>query len=160
MSEEKKFILCPSCGAILEKGVTFCGYCGSNTDDKPKSGFDKEIYEKREAPSHTPQTPPQQPFKQQPQQENYSGNRGFGLFGGSKQQTYSAADPMSGMSEEEWAKHIDTERKIMRATIFGWITFCSSVLSPIFLIITLVYVFQARKAIGRMDPRLTRALIY
>ncbi|MHA1220921.1 MAG: hypothetical protein ACTSQB_04240, partial [Candidatus Heimdallarchaeota archaeon] len=102
----------------------------------------------------------QQPFKQQPNQENYSGNRGFCLFGGSRQQTHSAVDPMSGMSEEEWAKHIDTERKIMRATIFGWITFCSSVLSPIFLIITLVYVFQARKAIGRMDPRLTRALIY
>ncbi|GAH70924.1 unnamed protein product, partial [marine sediment metagenome] len=29
MSEEK-FIICPNCGAILEKEVQFCGFCGND----------------------------------------------------------------------------------------------------------------------------------
>ncbi len=37
MSEEK-FIICPNCGAILEKVVQFCGFCGSDVTEK-KSSF-------------------------------------------------------------------------------------------------------------------------
>ncbi|MGC9778734.1 MAG: zinc ribbon domain-containing protein [Candidatus Heimdallarchaeota archaeon] len=43
---EKKFIICASCGALLEKEVQFCGYCGSKVE---------EIKEQ----------PPQQPYTQQ-----------------------------------------------------------------------------------------------
>ncbi len=36
MSEEK-FIICPNCGAILEKEVQFCGFCGSDVTEKKSS---------------------------------------------------------------------------------------------------------------------------
>ena len=54
MSEEK-FVICPNCGALLDKGVQFCGFCGSNVNEK------KSTY------SQPP--PPQQPVYQQPQQQ-------------------------------------------------------------------------------------------
>ena len=36
MSEEK-FIICPNCGAILEKEVQFCGFCGNDVTEKKSS---------------------------------------------------------------------------------------------------------------------------
>ncbi len=53
---EKKFIICASCGALLEKEVQFCGYCGSEV---------KEI--KEQSPQQSYQ-PPQQPYTQQQSQ--------------------------------------------------------------------------------------------
>ncbi|MBN1328962.1 MAG: zinc ribbon domain-containing protein [Candidatus Heimdallarchaeota archaeon] len=155
MSEESKFILCPSCGAILEKGIIYCSYCGANVNEKPKEGFG--------------QKPPQQPFQEQPPKQqvppqqphgNYT-NRGFGGFGNfGKQESYADQENIYSMDQAELIKRAGTERKIMLANLFSWITFCSSILSPIFFIITMVYVIQARKAAGFMDPRITRAIIY
>jgi len=34
---DEKFIICPNCGAILEKEVQFCGFCGSDVTKKKSS---------------------------------------------------------------------------------------------------------------------------
>lgn len=52
MSEEK-FVICPNCGALLEKEVQFCGFCGSNVEEKRSS------YSEPQQPSYS-QPPPQQ----------------------------------------------------------------------------------------------------
>ena len=52
---EKKFIICTNCGALLEKEVQFCGYCGS------------ELKVIKEQPFQQSYQPPQQPYTQQSQ---------------------------------------------------------------------------------------------
>ncbi|HUT80032.1 MAG TPA: hypothetical protein VMZ29_02425 [Candidatus Bathyarchaeia archaeon] len=155
MSEESKFILCPSCGAILEKGIIYCSYCGANVNEKPKEGFG--------------QIPPQQPFQEQPPQQpkppqqpfDDKRSRGFGGFGNfGKQGAYDDQENIYAMDQAELIKRAGVERNIMLATLFSWITFCAWILSPIFFFITVYYVIQARRALGSMDPRLTRAIIY
>ncbi|NHJ87715.1 MAG: zinc ribbon domain-containing protein [Asgard group archaeon] len=154
MSEESKFILCPSCGAILEKGIIYCSYCGANVNEKPKEGFGqsppKESFQEKPTGQ---QVPPQQPH------ENRTGGI-FGLGGYNRQNAYGDQENVYAMDQTELLKRADAERKIMLATLFSWLTFCAYILSPIFFIITIVYIIQARRALGFMDPRLTRALIY
>ena len=65
MANESKFIICPGCGALLEKGVQFCGYCGANVEKNKM-----ETIAKQEEPQSAgkiygiPATPPQPDYKQ------------------------------------------------------------------------------------------------
>jgi hypothetical protein len=94
MSEEK-FVICPNCGALLEKGVQFCGFCGSNVDEK-KSSF----------------LQPQQPSYSQPPPQQY----------GTPSQAVPGQQPVYVVGETYNQR--EAESKLRLAWIFAWITFC------------------------------------
>ena len=94
MSEEK-FVICPNCGALLEKGVQFCGFCGSSVVEK-KSSYSQ----------------PRQPTYQQPPPQQQYGAPGQTTYG---QPVYVVGAP----SREQ-----EAESKLRLGWIFAWITFC------------------------------------
>ena len=94
MSEEK-FIICPNCGALLKKGVQFCGFCGNNVNEK-KSTF----------------PPPQQPSYSQPPPQQY----------GTSTQTAPGRQPVYVIGTTYGQQ--EAESKLRLAWIFAWITFC------------------------------------
>ncbi|NHJ33518.1 MAG: zinc ribbon domain-containing protein [Asgard group archaeon] len=94
MSEEK-FIICPNCGALLEKGVQFCGFCGSNVEEK-KSSYAQ----------------PQQPTYSQPLPQQYGA---LAQSAPGQQNIYAVGDTYSQQQAES---------KLRLGWIFAWITFC------------------------------------
>ncbi|NHK29913.1 MAG: zinc ribbon domain-containing protein [Asgard group archaeon] len=144
MSDDKKFILCPNCGAILEKGIVFCSYCGTNVEEKKKEEDIPSAYQ--------PITQPQ-PTQQQNYQIGDQYQRGF-----RRQSVYDRQD-QEFMIGPEMESRLKAEAKIRQATIFSYLALCVPLVSIIFLIITIVFSFQAKKMIGRWDPRIVRALI-
>ena len=143
MSDDKKFILCPNCGAILEKGIVFCSYCGTNVEEKKKDPTES---------AYQPITQPQ-PTQQQNYQTSDQYQRGF-----QRQSVYDRQD-QEFMFGPEMEGRLRAENKIRQATIFSYLALCIPLVSIIFLIITIVFSVQAKKLVGRWDPRIVRALI-
>lgn len=140
MSDDKKFILCPNCGAILEKGIVFCSYCGTNVEEKKKEDIQQRSY--------------QPPVQHQPvRQQNSQYQRGFG-----QRSTYDSQE-QEFVFGSEMEKRLNAENKIRQATIFSYLALCIPLISIIFLIITVVLAFQAKKILGFWDPRIVRALV-
>jgi len=98
MSEEK-FIICPNCGALLEKGVQFCGFCGSNVEEK-KSSYAQ----------------PQQPSYSQPPTQQY----------GAPAQSAPGRQPVYVVGATY--NQQQAESKLRLAWIFAWMTLCGSIL--------------------------------
>lgn len=94
MSEEK-FIICPNCGALLEKGVQFCGFCGSNAEEK-KSSYSQ----------------PQQPTYSQPPTQQY----------GTSRQSVPGQQPIYVVGTD--FQQQQAESKLRLGWIFAWVTFC------------------------------------
>ncbi len=94
MSEEK-FIICPNCGALLEKGVQFCGFCGSNAEEK------KSSYSQPQQPTYS--QPPTQQYRVPAQ--SAPGQHPVYVIGATTQQQ-------------------QAEAKLRMAGIFAWLTFC------------------------------------
>jgi uncharacterized Zn finger protein (UPF0148 family) len=142
MSDDKKFILCPSCGAILEKGIIFCSYCGKNVEESKKEDLEQRSYQ-----------PQVQPQPQPTRQQNYQNQRGFG-----QRSMYDRRD-QEFVFDGDMEKRLDAENKIRQATIFSYLALCIPYISIIFLIVTVVFSFQAKKILGFWDPRIVRALV-
>jgi hypothetical protein len=137
LSDEKKFILCPSCGAILEKGIVYCSYCGANVKEKKEDDF----YQK------PVQEPTAIPLGRQP---NPQYRRGFGSQTIQQDQTV--------FSEGEMESRLKAEDKIQKATIYSYLALCIPFLGVVFLGIVIVLAMQVRKILGRGDVRLQRAV--
>ncbi|NHJ41160.1 MAG: zinc ribbon domain-containing protein, partial [Asgard group archaeon] len=145
MSDEKKFILCPNCGAILEKGIVFCSYCGANIEEKKKNGIQSTY------PAPTPAQPSY--TTQQDEQTRNQYQRGIG-----QRSIYDSQD-QEYMFGAEMEKRLMAESKIRQATIFSYLALCIPLISIIFLIITIIFAIQAKRILGRWDSRIIRALI-
>lgn len=131
MSDEKKFILCKKCGSILEKGVTFCGYCGAAVEEL--------------ATQDQIETSKQTPFKEQ----NFFYT----------QPVQPPTQRKVFLIDDSISTNENYESKVRLVTIFSWLTLCTTFLSPIFYILTLIYAYKARK-IGGRDQRVSQAILF
>jgi len=133
-NEESKFIICPNCGAILDKGVLFCGFCGVNVEEEKvkKNALEQQYYR---AP--------------QPEQQPPVGARGYPQRG-----TYTLT-PVG--AAQDLQRHSIAESKITTALLLSWLAFCfMGAIGLIIAIVSLVLIAQAKK-IAPGDPRLMRA---
>lgn len=103
---EEKFIICPNCGAILEKEVQFCGFCGSDVNEK-KSSY----------------TQPQKPSYRQPSTQQYGAHVQSAL---GQQPVY----VVGATTQQQQA-----EAKLRLAGTFAWLTFCGGSIIFLFLTI-------------------------
>ncbi|NHJ05439.1 MAG: zinc ribbon domain-containing protein [Candidatus Heimdallarchaeota archaeon] len=138
MSKEK-FVICPQCGAIVNKDDTFCGYCGTDVH-KPK--VDPFYQQQPIQPQQPASTQPTYGYQMPPPSRN--------------QQTYTQSGTATYMDSDLLAQS-EIGTKIQRAYIFAWLTFCISILAPIFLGLTLYYALGAKK-LGSRDPKITFAI--
>ncbi|NHJ47784.1 MAG: zinc ribbon domain-containing protein [Asgard group archaeon] len=139
MSDDKKYILCPKCGVILEKGVIHCSYCGANVEEKVQDDFYQKPVESKPIPPAQSQT-------------SYRRQGGFGKQSAHTQEQEYVLDSDMG-------KRLVAEDYVRKATMFAYLAMCIPYISVIFLVITIVFVMQARKVLGRGDPRLSRAIM-
>ncbi|MHA1629571.1 MAG: zinc ribbon domain-containing protein [Candidatus Heimdallarchaeota archaeon] len=132
--EESKFMICPNCGAILEKGVQFCGYCGVNVE-KAKAKEQETI--RGQQFYQTTQAQPQ-------------------TYGSSYRSTYGTTTLGAA---GDLRKQAMAESKINLAYLLSWLAFCfMGAIGLVIAIVSLVFVGQAKKLVGN-DPRLTQAFV-
>ncbi|NHJ86790.1 MAG: zinc ribbon domain-containing protein [Asgard group archaeon] len=132
---EEKFVICPNCGALLEKGIKFCGFCGS-TVDKPVDAIIE--------PSPLDKT-----AHQGPSNTNYY-------------QTENQAALRTVVVSDDYQKQMEADGKVRVAWIFAWLTWIvGGLLFPlaiIGLIVTIIFAYEAKK-LGSQDPRIKQAIL-
>lgn len=140
MTEDIKYIICPHCGALLEKGVTFCGYCGKNINEKDMSFLKSQEEEEKKAVKVYGKPPTK--YQDQPE-----------LL------LTRPTDKDSKHSQGEIQKFALAEAKIRNASIYSWLSMCLGlsfgIVGTIVAIIAIVNCVQAKKLVG-YDPRITQ----
>lgn len=134
MSSEK-FVICPHCGAIVDKSDLYCGTCGGNVKEPKKGPFE---------PSYTsPPTP----------QGSYPSNN-------SEQSGYYQPPPVYGQqttySQSQSYVQTQIEEKLKFAWLFAWITLCMG--GVLWLILTIYFALEAKK-LGSTDPKIKSSII-
>ena len=144
MNEEIKFIICPHCGALLEKGVTFCGFCGKSVDEKEMS----YVRQEEEVPQKIYGKPPPGYAKHHELQLTRDTN---------------SVEPSRKYGEADLQKESLAEAKIRSARLLSWLAFClglnAAFIGTIVAAIAIVYCIQAKKLVGN-DPRIAQSMAW